>query len=88
MSIISDIIGHLMVLHVMLVHFFQYLKLFIWTIHNLQIWSYDTHTGTTVSEWLLFNANWAIFQLPVYHGENKLHWRDDNDDSFVLDKHT
>jgi hypothetical protein len=22
-----------------------------------------------VSEWLLFNANWAIFQ--IYHGENK-----------------
>ena len=24
------------------------------------------------SEWLLFNANWAIFQL--YHSENKLHF--------------
>ena len=25
------------------------------------------------SEWLLFNAKWAIIQLHVYHGENKLH---------------
>jgi len=25
-----------------------------------------------VREWLLFNANWAIFQL--YHGENQLHF--------------
>ena len=41
-SVLSHIKGHLMVLHVMLVHIFQYLKLFIWTIHNLHIWSYDT----------------------------------------------
>ena len=27
-------------------------------------------TEEWASEWLLFNANWAIFQL--YHGENKL----------------
>jgi hypothetical protein len=27
-----------------------------------------------VSEWLLFNAKWAIFQL--YLGENKLHFND------------
>jgi hypothetical protein len=26
--------------------------------------------ASEMSEWLLFNANWAIFQL--YHGENKL----------------
>jgi len=28
------------------------------------------HHDHVWSEWLLFNANWAIFQL--YHGENKL----------------
>ena len=40
-----------------------------------------------VSEWLLFNANSAIFQL--YHGENKLilmRW-DDDEVRFVLDQH-
>ena len=39
-----------------------------------------------MSEWLLFNANSAIFQL--YHGENKLifHW-DDDDVHFVQDQH-
>ena len=30
-----------------------------------------------VSEWLLFNANYAIF--PLYNGENKLHFDDDDD---------
>ena len=30
----------------------------------------DTFSVEWVSEWLLFNANSAIFQL--YHGENKL----------------
>ena len=40
-----------------------------------------------VSEWLLFNAKWAIFQL--YHGKNKLHrWGDnDKDVCFILDQH-
>jgi hypothetical protein len=37
-----------------------------------------------VSEWLLFNAKWAIYQL--YHDENKLHsmrwWC-----TFLLDQH-
>ena len=40
-----------------------------------------------VSEWLC-NTIWAIFQLPVYHGENKLHLyiqQDDDDIRFVLD---
>jgi hypothetical protein len=39
-----------------------------------------------VSEWLLFNANSAIFQL--YHGEKQInfHW-DDDDVCFVLDQH-
>ena len=36
-----------------------------------------------MSEWLLFNANSAIFQL--YHGENKLIF---NEIRFVLDQHT
>jgi hypothetical protein len=35
-----------------------------------------------VSEWLLFNANSAIFQL--YHGKNKLIF---NEIRFVLDQH-
>jgi len=41
-----------------------------------------------LSEWLLFSANSAIFQL--YHGENKLifFWDDDDDEvRFVLGKH-
>jgi hypothetical protein len=40
-----------------------------------------------VSEWSLFNANSAIFQL--YHGENKLIFNEMNDDEvcFVLDQH-
>ena len=39
-----------------------------------------------VSEWLLFNANSAIFQL--YHGENKLIFKwDDDEVRFVLDQH-
>jgi hypothetical protein len=38
-----------------------------------------------VSEWLLFNAKWAIFQ--PYYGENKLHF-DDDDVRFVLDQRT
>jgi hypothetical protein len=44
-------------------------------------------TGIIVSEWLLFIANSAIFQL--YHGENKLIFEWDNDDEvrFVLDQH-
>jgi hypothetical protein len=41
-----------------------------------------------MSEWLLFSANSAIFQL--YHGENKLIniQRDDDEVHFVLDQHT
>ena len=39
-----------------------------------------------VSEWLLFNAKCAIFQL--YHGENKLNsMRDSDEVRFVLDQH-
>jgi hypothetical protein len=30
-----------------------------------------SHNIERVRELLLFNANSAIFQLPVYHGENK-----------------
>ena len=43
--------------------------------------------GVGVSEWLLFNANSAIFQL--YHGKNKLIFnvRDDDEIRFVLDQH-
>jgi hypothetical protein len=40
-----------------------------------------------VSEWLLFNANSAIFQLQVYRGENKLNQWDDDEVRFVLDQH-
>jgi hypothetical protein len=36
-----------------------------------------------MSEWLVFNAKWAIFQ--PYHGENKLHI--DDDACFVLSQH-
>ena len=35
---------------------------------------------TTVSEWLMFNAKWAIFQL--HHGKNIV-----DDVCFVLDQH-
>ena len=38
-----------------------------------------------MSEWLLFTANSAIFQL--YHGENKFQWDDDDEVRFVLDQH-
>ena len=39
-----------------------------------------------VSEWLLFSANSAIFQL--YHGENKLIFQwDDDKVHFVLNQH-
>ena len=31
------------------------------------------HSSEIVSEWLLFNSKWVIYQLTVYHGENKLH---------------
>ena len=43
--------------------------------------------GVGVSEWLLFNANSAIFQL--YHGKNKLIFNvgDDDEIRFVLDQH-
>ena len=43
--------------------------------------------GKLVSEWLLFNANSATFQL--CHGENKLifKWDDDDEVRFVLDQH-
>jgi hypothetical protein len=37
-----------------------------------------------LSEWLLLNANSAIFQL--FHGENKFQW-DDDEVCFVLDQH-
>ena len=38
-----------------------------------------------VSEWLLFNANSAIFQL--YHGENRLIFQWNDEIHFVLDQH-
>jgi hypothetical protein len=38
-----------------------------------------------VSEWLLFNANSAIFQL--YHGENKLIFNEIYEVRYVLDQH-
>ena len=39
-----------------------------------------------MSDWLLFNANSAIFQL--YHGKNKLNFQwDDDEVHFVLDQH-
>ena len=38
-----------------------------------------------MSEWLLFNANSAIFQL--YHGKNKLIFQWDDEVRFVLDQH-
>jgi hypothetical protein len=39
----------------------------------------------TVSEWVLYNAKWAIFHL--YHGENKLYfWWDEDDLSFYLNQ--
>jgi hypothetical protein len=41
---------------------------------------------TVVSEWLLFNANSAIFQL--YHGENKLIFNEMMTRSALLDQHT
>ena len=38
-----------------------------------------------VSEWLLFNAKWAIFQ--PYHGQtSNIRWNDD-DVHFVVDQH-
>jgi hypothetical protein len=37
-----------------------------------------------VREWLLYNANSAIFQL--YHGKNNFQWGDD-EVGFVLDQH-
>ena len=43
-----------------------------------------------MSEWLLFSANSAIFQL--YDGENKsifnFQWDDDDEVRFVLDQHS
>ena len=39
--------------------------------------------GISLSEWLLLNAKWVIFQL--YYGKNNLHWWDD-DGHFRLDK--
>jgi len=36
------------------------------------------HLNIVESEWLLFNAKWAIFQR--YHGKNKLHF----DEMFAL----
>jgi len=39
----------------------------------------------SVSEWLLFNVNSAIFQL--YHGENKYFQWDDDEVRFVLNQH-
>jgi hypothetical protein len=40
---------------------------------------------STWSERLLFNTNWAIFQL--YYGGNKLNLWHDDDVGFVLDQH-
>ena len=37
-----------------------------------------------MSEWLMFNAKTAIFQL--YHGENKLQSYHDDDVRFIQDK--
>ena len=45
----------------------------------------NTIKCTWVSEWLLFNANSAIFQL--YYGKNKLIFRDDDEVRLVLDQH-
>ena len=39
-----------------------------------------------MSQWLLFNPKWTIFQL--YHGKNKLHEMMLMMVSFVLDQHT
>jgi hypothetical protein len=42
-----------------------------WVIDDAHEWESDwLHMSEWVSEWLLFNANSAIFQL--YHGDNKL----------------
>ena len=38
----------------------------------LNVYNDDNNDNGKVSEWLLFNANSAIFQLLVYHGENKI----------------
>ena len=47
--------------------------------------NWQTCQETPMSEWLLFNAKWVIFQL--YHGKNKfdIWWNDD--DRFVQDQH-
>jgi len=47
----------------------------------------ETGRKPDMSEWLLLNANSAIFQL--YHGENKLIFNEMMDDEvrFVLNKH-
>ena len=37
-----------------------------------------------MSEWLLFNTKWGIFQL--YHGENKLHIDEMMMSGFVIDQ--
>jgi len=39
-----------------------------------------------LSEWLLFNANWAIFQLYHMARTSYIQWNDD-DVRFVLDQH-
>ena len=46
-------------------------------------WNNVRYDCNWISEWLLFDAKLAIFQL--YHGENKLHSM--NDARFVLDQH-
>jgi hypothetical protein len=44
---------------------------YIWEIHNAEIHTdIESNKSNPLSEWLLFNANSAIFQL--YHDENKL----------------
>jgi hypothetical protein len=50
------------------------------------IWIFLSETLERVNVWLLFNSKWAIFQL--YHGENKLHSEDNDDDvCFEPDHH-
>ena len=45
----------------------------------------NMHAITVMSEWLMFNAETAIFQL--YHGENKLQSYHHDDVRFIQDQH-
>ena len=67
------------------VNFIMDLTLYMLLMRRLYAWSTQdfAHSSTViqlncncnewVSEWLLFNAKWAIFRLYHGHGENKLH---------------